>query len=70
MNRTINVSFDPEEINLIADVLSGEYNMALAEVEKMSARDEAVFPNAPISAAIAQDRADKLSGIIGRLKNA
>lgn len=69
MEKSINLSLTREEISIIRETLRAERNNALVQAEIMRKRSPDVFPNAPMTAEIAESKAEMIDGILRRVEN-
>ena len=69
MEKSINLSLTREEVSIIRETLRTERNNALVQAEIMKKRNPETFPNAPMTAEIAQIKAEKIEGILRRVEN-
>lgn len=69
MEKSINLSLTREEISIIRETLRAERNNALVQAEIMRKRNPEISPNAPMTAEIAANKAEKIEDILRRVDN-
>jgi hypothetical protein len=69
LGKSINLSLTREEISIIRETLRAERNNAIAQAETMRNRNPDMFPNAPMTAEIAESKAEMIDGILRRVEN-